>query len=96
LASAVAGAASAARTAAAEIHRETRAPAKSVKQAVDRTEIVIFSHFWGWAAVGFRYQSQMTVPRFIVANLVWLCHKRSLIARLIKGCRVDARADCFV
>jgi hypothetical protein len=37
----------------------------------------------------------MTVPRFIVANPSWLCHKRSLIARLIKGCRVDARADCF-
>jgi len=32
------------------------------------------------------------VPRFIVANPAWLCHKRTLIARLIKGCRVDARA----
>jgi large subunit ribosomal protein L35 len=28
--------------------------------------------------------------------LVWLCHKRNLIARLIKGCRVDARAGCSV
>jgi len=32
---------------------------------------------------------------FVVANLSWLCHKRTLIARLIKGCRVDARADYF-
>ena len=36
------------------------------------------------------------VPPFIVANLAGLCHKRNLIARLIKGCRVDAHAGCFV
>jgi hypothetical protein len=35
------------------------------------------------------------VPLFIVANLAWLCHKRNLIARLIKGCRGDAPAGCF-
>jgi hypothetical protein len=39
--------------------------------------------------------SEHPVPRFIVANLGKLCHKRNLIARLIKGCRVDARADYF-
>jgi translation initiation factor IF-3 len=33
--------------------------------------------------------------RFIVANPAGLCHKRSLIARLIKGCRGDASAGCF-
>jgi len=37
----------------------------------------------------------MAVPAFIVANLARLCHKRNLIARLIKGCRVDVRADYF-
>jgi large subunit ribosomal protein L35 len=37
----------------------------------------------------------IAVPPFIVANLARLCHKRNLIARLIKGCRVDARAGCF-
>ena len=36
----------------------------------------------------------MAVPAFIVANLARLCHKRNFIARLIKGCRVDARAGC--
>jgi hypothetical protein len=39
--------------------------------------------------------SDNLVPRFNVANLAGLCHKRNLIARLIKGCRVDARADYF-
>jgi hypothetical protein len=33
--------------------------------------------------------------RLIVANPAGLCHKRSLIARLIKGCRGDASAGCF-
>ncbi len=37
----------------------------------------------------------VAVPAFVVANLARLCHKRNLIARLIKGCRVDARAGCF-
>jgi hypothetical protein len=37
----------------------------------------------------------IAVPLFIVANPARLCHKRNLIARLIKGCRVDARAGCF-
>jgi len=32
----------------------------------------------------------IAVPAFVVANLARLCHKRNLIARLIKGCRVDA------
>jgi hypothetical protein len=36
--------------------------------------------------------SNKPVPWFIVANQAGLCHKRNLIARLIKGCRVDARA----
>jgi hypothetical protein len=44
---------------------------------------------------GSDYLSNKTVPRFIVANLAGLCHKRSLIARLIKGCRVDARTGYF-
>jgi hypothetical protein len=35
------------------------------------------------------------VRLFIVANATRLCHKRNLIARLIKGCRGDANADCF-
>ena len=40
--------------------------------------------------------SNKPVPWFIVANQAGLCHKRNLIARLIKGCRVDARAGyCF-
>src|SRR3981081_2898910 len=38
----------------------------------------------------------MAVPAFIVANLARLCHKRNLIARLIKGCRVDVRAGCVI
>jgi large subunit ribosomal protein L35 len=42
------------------------------------------------------YWSNIAVLRFIVANLIWLCHKRNLIARLIKGCRVDARTGCSV
>jgi hypothetical protein len=40
--------------------------------------------------------SSEPVPWFIVANLTSLCHKRNFIARLIKGCRVDARAGCFI
>jgi hypothetical protein len=43
-----------------------------------------------------RYQSHITVPWFIVANPAPLCHKRRFIARLIKGCRVDVHAGCFV
>jgi hypothetical protein len=39
--------------------------------------------------------SNDAVSRFIVANPVGLCHKRNLIARLIKGCRGDASAGCF-
>jgi len=38
----------------------------------------------------------IAVPLFIVANPAGLCHKRNLIARLIKGCRVDVRAGCFI
>jgi hypothetical protein len=34
--------------------------------------------------------------RFSVANFICLCHKRTLIARLIKGCRVDVRAGYFI
>jgi len=34
----------------------------------------------------------MTVRWFIVANPVWLWHKRDVIARLIKGCRGDIPA----
>jgi hypothetical protein len=36
--------------------------------------------------------SDQPVNGFNVANLARLCHKRNLIARLIKGCRVDVRA----
>jgi hypothetical protein len=36
--------------------------------------------------------SNNPVPRFIVANLVGLCHKPTFIARLIKGCRGDVPA----
>ena len=36
------------------------------------------------------------VPRFSVAIFISLCHKRTLIARLIKGCRVDVRAGYFI
>jgi large subunit ribosomal protein L35 len=36
------------------------------------------------------------VPRFIVANPAGLCHNANFIARLIKGCRVDVHAGCFV
>src|SRR5665213_3167231 len=42
------------------------------------------------------YTSMITVPWFIVANSVALCHKPPFIARLIKGCRGDVPAGCFV
>jgi hypothetical protein len=61
----------------------------SAKTAIGRAEIVIFSCFLT-APLGARVGvSNNPVPRFIVANLVGLCHKRNLIARLIKGCRGD-------
>jgi hypothetical protein len=41
-----------------------------------------------------RYQSNITVPWFIVANPAPLCHKRGFIARLIKGCR--GRWPCWL
>ena len=41
-------------------------------------------------------RSNHLVARFIVANLAALWHKRGVIARLIKGCRVDVRAGCLI
>jgi large subunit ribosomal protein L35 len=35
------------------------------------------------------------VPRFIVANPRWLCHKRNVHRPADKGCRGDAPAGCF-
>jgi hypothetical protein len=40
-------------------------------------------------------QSPEPVPRFIVAKLLFLCHKPGFVARLIKGCRGDTRAGSF-
>ena len=68
---------------------------KSAKKAIGRAEIVIFSCFFDCAPDGASDPSNNPVPRFIVANLVVLCHKRKFIARLIKGCRGDVPAGCF-
>jgi len=54
-----------------------------------------FFLFFGCDGDASSHVSSNPVPRFNVANLDGLCHKRNLIARLIKGCRVDVRADCF-
>ena len=40
--------------------------------------------------------SKYIVLRFFIANFRLLCHKPGFVARLIKGCRVDVRAGCFV
>jgi hypothetical protein len=82
--------------AAANIHGNARETLKSAKKAINRADMVIFFLLEAVTRTGSDYLSNKTVPRFIVANLAGLCHKRSLIARLIKGCRVDARTGCFV
>jgi hypothetical protein len=77
-ASAVPGAATAAKTAAVNIHRKARTRLASAKKAINRVDIVIFSCFLTAprrARVG---MSSNPVPGFIVANLVGLCHKRNL------------------
>jgi len=94
-ASAVPGAATAATTAAADIHRKARMRLKSEKKAIGRAEIVIFSCSLTAplrARVGV---SNNPAPRFIVANLVGLCHKRNLHRPADKGCRGDVPAGCF-
>jgi hypothetical protein len=42
------------------------------------------------------HMSIVPLARFIVANLPRLCHKPPFVARLIKGCRVDVHAGCFI
>jgi hypothetical protein len=95
-ASAVSGAATATRAAATSIQRKARRRLKSVKRAIGRPEIIIFSCFLTVPPMASGNLSGNTVPRFIVANLTWLCDKRNFIARLIKGCRGDVRAGCFI
>jgi hypothetical protein len=40
-------------------------------------------------------QSRQPPPRFIVAKLLFLCHKPGFVDRLIKGCRGDVCAGSF-
>ncbi|MDE2330444.1 MAG: hypothetical protein KGK16_06665 [Bradyrhizobium sp.] len=75
--------------------RKARVAVESTGWAIDRTEWVIFPSLGG-AADGVDGMSNDPVPRFSVAKRPKLCHKRGFIARLIKGCRGDARADCFI
>jgi len=91
----VPGAATAARTAAANIQRKARMGLKSAKKAIGRADIVIFSCF---------LTAPLMAPvicqtiRFHGSSLpIWLCSAISanLIARLIKGCRGDVPAGYF-
>jgi hypothetical protein len=77
-ASAVPGATTAATTAAANIQRKARMGLKSANKAIGRAEIVIFSCFLTALLRVRVVVSNNPVPRFIVANLVGLCHKRNL------------------
>jgi hypothetical protein len=77
-------------------HRKTRMGLKSAKGVVGGADFMVFFPFPGSALTASGDESTLMVPLFIVANLARLCHKRNLIARLIKGCRVDVRAGCFV
>jgi hypothetical protein len=96
LASADPGAAAAARTAAATIHRKARARLKLAKKPTGWAEIVIcFLFFYGAAA---RRQLMCQATRFHGSSLpirLRSAISAAFIARLIKGCRGDDPAGCF-
>src|SRR5258708_36771588 len=96
LASAAPGAATAARTAVVNIQDKARLGLRSAKSAIGRADILIF--FPILAAAKAR-EPMRRIKGFHGSSLpIWLgsAISANFIARLIKGCRVDARAGCSV
>jgi hypothetical protein len=97
LASAAPGiAATAARSAAAKLHRYLRDALEPAEKAIDWAEKVIFPNLLHAPQSGGYWLSEATpvcgssLP-FHLSSAI----SPTFIARLIKGCRVDARADCL-
>jgi hypothetical protein len=94
LASALGARTTAARRAASKLHRSRRDRPESAKEAIDWAEKVIFANLWMsrgaagyWLSDAARIRGSSLPFRFCSAI------SPTFIARLIKGCRVDVRAD---
>src|ERR1700730_17269882 len=94
LASTAPGAATAARTAAANIHDKARLGLRSPKSAIGRADILIFFPIYGRRQGPGADAANQRVPRFIVANLAWLCHKRKLHRPADQG--LPCRCPCWL
>jgi hypothetical protein len=83
-----------ARTAAANIQDKARARLRPAKKAIGRADILIFFPIFGRRQGAWADAANQTVPRFIVANLAWLCHKRKLHRPADQG--LPCRCPCWL